>query len=210
MEVTQELDKKALSIANKLSGITAIANHEEYTHCGELWEMGRSMMKEIDNGYDDIISSLHKVHKDAIAKKAAYYTPVYIATKRIKGLMGVYDAEQEQIRKNEEKRLQEIARKAEEARVLQEAIQAEAAGDISEADAIISTPVYVPPVVIPKTVPKLAGGPVFRTIWKYRILNIAAIPRGYLIPDEVKIGQVVRALKRETSIPGIEVYEERA
>jgi len=34
------------------------------------------------------------------------------------------------------------------------------------------------------------------------------IPREYLIPDEVKIGGVVRATKGSIQIPGIEIYSE--
>jgi hypothetical protein len=70
-------------------------------------------------------------------------------------------------------------------------------------------PVYAPPVIVPKTVPKLNGGPVYRTITKFRIINEALIPRQYMMPDLVKIGGVVRALKNQTNVPGIEVYEER-
>ena len=93
--------------------------------------------------------------------------------------------------------------------LLAEAAAAEAAGDKEEAAAIISAPTYVPAVILEKTVPKMAGGPVYRTITKFRIVDVNLIPRVYMVPDEVKIGGVVRALKRATDIPGIEVYEER-
>jgi hypothetical protein len=121
----------------------------------------------------------------------------------------------------------EAERKIEEARLLAAAEAAQVAGDKQQAEdmvtaaiaatenarqeaaAINAEPVYVAPVVIPKTVPKMAGGPVYRTIWKFRIIDAAKIPRQYLIPDDVKIGQIVRALKKESNIPGIEPYEER-
>ena len=35
------------------------------------------------------------------------------------------------------------------------------------------------------------------------------IPAAYLVPDMVKIGAVVRAMKGTTNIPGVEAYEER-
>lgn len=207
-EGTQEVSCKALSIIDQGKAIV-IKNSADYITAGELWITIKGIMKQVESSFDPIITKAHQAHKEAVAQKAKIYDPLKAVYVSVKGLMNTYDAEQERIRKDEEKRLQEIARKIEEDRILQEAVQAEVSGDTKEANTIIETPVYVPPVVIPKSVPKMTGGPVFRTIWKYRILNTSAIPRGYLIPDEIKIGQVVRALKRETSIPGIEVYEER-
>lgn len=121
----------------------------------------------------------------------------------------------------------ETERKAEEDRLMEAAAAAEKAGDAKRAEElaaaaitatdaaadeaafIMSEPVYVAPVVLPKETPKLAGGPVYRTIWKFRIYDVGRIPRQYLVPDEVKIGQVVRALKKEHGIMGVEAYEER-
>ena len=44
--------------------------------------------------------------------------------------------------------------------------------------------------------------------WGFRVVDAALIPREWLIPDLVKIGKVVRALKGETRIPGIVTYAE--
>jgi hypothetical protein len=97
---------------------------------------------------------------------------------------------------------------------LQEAIAADANGNKEEAKAILETPVYVEPSFVPepvvtKSVPKLQGGPVYRTVWKYRITNESLIPRAYLTPDTVKIGGIVRAMKGNVNIPGILAFEER-
>ena len=53
-------------------------------------------------------------------------------------------------------------------------------------------------------------GQTFRTNWRYRIVDISKIPAEYLIPDEKRIGEVVRGLKDMTNIPGIEVYKEES
>ena len=134
--------------------------------------------------------------------------------------------EEEARRKAELERL-EAERKAEEERILAEAIAAEESGDSTTAEAltnqaeivsesiqqekaaIASEPVYVPPVVLPKATPKMQGGPVYRTVIKFEIVNAALIPREYLIPDTVKIGALGRTLKTAARIPGIRFYEER-
>jgi len=69
------------------------------------------------------------------------------------------------------------------------------------ADAIPAEP------VIEMSAPKVAGVHT-RKSWRYRIANPALVPREYLMVDEVKVGKVVRALGPDTSIAGIEVYEE--
>jgi uncharacterized membrane protein YqiK len=134
--------------------------------------------------------------------------------------------EEEARRKAELERL-EAERKAEEERILSEAIAAEESGDSTTAEAltnqaeqisesiqqekaaIASEPVYVPPVVLPKATPKMQGGPVYRTVWKFEVINATLIPREYLIPDTGKIGGICRALKGAAQIPGVRFYEER-
>lgn len=53
-----------------------------------------------------------------------------------------------------------------------------------------------------------ASGISKRSIWHFRVTDAGAIPDEYWTLDEKRIGGVVRALKADTKIPGIEVYEE--
>jgi hypothetical protein len=185
---------------------------------GMLWKSIKDMMKEVAETFDPIIEKAHASHKEALAQKAKFYAPLEAAYKSVKGLMSKWDMYQEAIRLEEQRRLEEIAWKAAEEQALLDAIAAEEDARrngatkeeaAQEATNIINEPVYVAPVVIPKAVPKMAGGPVYRTIWKYRITDPAKLPRQFLIPDDVKIGQIVRAMKKEHNIPGVEAYEER-
>ncbi len=47
-----------------------------------------------------------------------------------------------------------------------------------------------------------------RQHWKYEIVAVDEIPREYMMPDKIKIGAVVRAMKRTCNIPGLRVYYE--
>jgi hypothetical protein len=203
----EEVSTKALSIIEQGNAVV-IKNSEDYTAAGNLWTTIKGIMKQVDESFDPIIQKAHQAHKEAVAQKAKIYDPLKSVYVYVKKVMSDYDAEQERLRKAEEARLREIARKEEEERLLQEAIAAEASGNKEEAAAIIEEPVYVPPVVVKKEVPKVQGMS-FRTIWKFRITDEKKIPREYLKPDEVKIGGVVRSMKKQTNIPGIEAYEER-
>jgi hypothetical protein len=46
-------------------------------------------------------------------------------------------------------------------------------------------------------------------IWKFNITDLAKIPREFMEPDTVKIGEYVRTMRESTKIEGIEVYCER-
>lgn len=211
MSEIMDIDKTnetALATVDRLNAVAVITNAADYAACGELWKAGRAMMEAIDEGYDSIIKAAHLAHKAAVAKKKSYYDPVEAATRHVKGLMARYEADREAERQAEQRRLEAKARRLAEDRLIEEAVAADAAGDQAQADAILAEPVVVAPVLLPKATPKVEGM-VYREIWKFRIVDAALIPREYLLPNEVKIGQVVRALKGATAIPGIEVYSER-
>lgn len=204
----EEVQTNALTIPDQAKAI-AVTDADSYIRAGELWNDIRAMRKKVADTFDPMIAHWHTGHKLALKKKSEIDGPLETAEKFTKKQMNVYDAEQERIRKIEEARLQEEARKREEEARLAAAIEAEQAGAKEEAAQILDEPVYVAPVVVPKATPKVAGGPVFRTVKKFRIVNESLIPRQYLIPDMVKLGGVVRALGKTANIPGIEVYEER-
>jgi len=202
-----DIDNQALATVDKLNAVTVIRTAEQYQACGELFKAGKAMMDQIAEAYDSIIAAAHKAHKEAVAKKKSFYEPVETATRRVKSIMADYDAEQERARRAEQARLEAEARQLEQGRMLAEAIMV-AATDPVAADRIMDEPVVVAPVFIPKSTPKVEGV-VFREVWKYRIVNEDLIPRAYLTPDELAIGKVVRALKGQASIPGVDVYSEK-
>lgn len=54
----------------------------------------------------------------------------------------------------------------------------------------------------------VAEGVSIRNHWVFEVEDASKIPRAYLKPDEKKIGEVVRQLKGDTSIPGVRVWNE--
>ena len=57
-----------------------------------------------------------------------------------------------------------------------------------------------------KAAPELVGAQA-RTSWDFEVINEAKLPREFLTPDLAKIRGVVRAMKGDTRIAGIRVYE---
>jgi flagellar biosynthesis GTPase FlhF len=212
-----EVKERALTIIEQANAIV-ITDNSAYNFAGVLWKNIKDLKDQVNNTFKPIIEKAHAAHKEALAQKAKIFDPLDAASRTVKSAMEKYDREQEAIRKAEEARLAEIARKEAEERALLDAIAAEEEAKrngatqeqaTAEAEAIIAEPVYVPPVVLPRATPKLQGGPVFQKRWDFEVVNASLIPRQYLTVDLVKIRQIVTALKDQTNIPGVKVFEKR-
>lgn len=200
----KEITERALTVPDQ-ARIIEVKSNEDYVKAGEILLVIKDLRKQIDETFDPIIKKAHEAHKEAVAQKKKVDAPLVEAENIIKPRIAAWNAEQERIRREEEARLREIARKEEEERRIQEAILAEQSGQQEEAEAIISAPVQSPAVVIPKTVPKVAGITMQKQ-WKFRVTDPAKVPRQYLMVDEQKIGAIVRAMKDQANIPGVEIY----
>lgn len=111
------------------------------------------------------------------------------------------DAQIEEARKAGEIGKREAARLAKQAEENRLAADELASKQAEEAAANVQE------VKVAPSVPKVAGIRA-RVNWKFRIVDPSRLPRKYLMPDEVAIGQEVRSMKAEASIPGVEVYSE--
>lgn len=124
----------------------------------------------------------------------------------VKKEIGSYLDEQARIRMEAERKAREEARKAEEDRRLREAVEAEAEGDTEAAEAILNDPTPITVAVVAPAAPApKAEGLSTRQVYSFEIVEEGLLPREYLIPDTVKIGAVVRALKDRANIPGVQV-----
>lgn len=202
----QKLNSEAqeLPLQAKSFRVTDLAT---YTKAGQLLLAIKSIRSKINASFNPIIKAAHAAHKTAMEEKKKIEAPVSEAEAIVKRELARYQMEQENIRRAEERRLQEIALKQEEDRRLAEAAKLEKEGKQEEANAVINEPIVAPAVVVQSTTPKVAGIS-YVPRWTFRITDVNAIPREYMIPDTVKIGQMVRALKGATNIAGVEAYSE--
>lgn len=125
----------------------------------------------------------------------------------LKPAIAAFNAEQDQKRRAEEDRQREEQKKRIEDERLKAAAQLEKDGENEAAQELIEAPIEAPVVVIPKE--QAPPGISYRENWKFRVVDDSKIPREYMTVDEKKIGGVVRALKGETRIAGVEVYSEQ-
>jgi hypothetical protein len=206
-EITPEVaSKQALTVYDQAKAITVIDN-ESMTFADEMIKNIRLVRKEIEAVFSPIIKKAWEAHKEAKNQQSKAEAPLIAAEEWLRPQVKKYLSDQETIRLLEENRLRLEAQKAEEERRIAEAAQAEAEGRQEDAEAILDTPAPIVMPTVEKTVPK-ADMRLYRKVWKFRVINPDIIPKEYLTPDLIKIGGIVRALKGQCKISGIEVYEE--
>jgi len=203
----KQLETQAISIRQLGDNLKIIDTTSYEKVCGDR-KLVRGFEKRVHEYSDGDISAANRLHKSLIAKQHELLAPVKCVLPLIDGALRKYNDDQEQKRHAEEMRLQEIARKQEEERRLAEAVAIEQAGDKEAADQVMAEPVYVAPVIVAKSVPKVAGLS-YTENWKFRVINPALVPREFLRLDDIKIGQYARAMKSAGRIPGIELYSEK-
>jgi len=110
--------------------------------------------------------------------------------------------EEAKARAEAEKKQKELDRKAKEA-----AKEFAKQGDTATANAIMESVPQVQPKEIATRTPEIRGISK-KTIWRYKVIDIEKLPRGYMIPDDIKLGQIARATKGTVKVPGVEFYSE--
>lgn len=172
------------------------------------------LIGKIDETFDPQIEQAHRLHKSLLAEKKKFTAPLEDAERIVKRTIAGYLAEEDRKRREaeaERARIEAEAR-AEAEKKLRAVEKAEAKGDIAKAEAIaqeavntMAAKIEAAPVVPDAPI---ASGLSLRKVWKFRIIDEKLLPREYLVPDEMKIGRVIRALKDEANIPGVSVYSE--
>ena len=189
----------------KIAKELVIETEEQATEASEMVKKLKELENEIRASFDPVIDKAYKAHKEAIAQRDEHLKPVLEAQRKLKSVLCDWHTKQEQIKLEEARREAERLRKLEEEKILAQASQLEMQGETKLAEEILNTPVTVSPKY---EKPKIQGIS-FAEIWDFEILDEKLIPREYLIPDEQKIRQIVKATKGELNIPGIKIFKRK-
>jgi len=205
---TNELEEKGCSFVERAKTIT-VKDEAGYLKAAEELLGIKSLRKEINETFDHLIKKAHETHKEAVAEKKRHEEPLIRAEGILKSGISTYTQEQERKRLEEQRKLEAEAWKREEEAKIAEAVAATNMGDTKAVDEILNEPIEVPPVILPTATPKIQGLST-RKSWKFKVLDLSKINRQHLKVDDVKIGQMVRALGKEAeaTIGGIQVWEE--
>ena len=174
----------------------------------EAMKVIKGRIKFVEDWFKEPIKKAHEAHKSLTTKRSESLKPLQEIFKNIGGQCSTYQAEQERIAEEKRREEEERLRKEEEDRRLEDAEALEEAGKTEEAEQVLNDPINVAPP--PKQAPPKVDSVSYRENWKYEIQNRELIPRDFMKPDEVKIGQFVRAMKEKASIKGVRIWAEKS
>jgi hypothetical protein len=195
----------ALEIAKT---ITEINSAEEYTDAVNASKGLKRIVKDGKAVLEETKKKANAVWKAFTSSQNDMEEGTPTEIKRLDKLASDYEQEQERIRQQKQREAEAKAKKEAEERAIAEAAELEALGDTEGAEEVISEPVVAPSVEIAKSTPEVKGSH-YRDNWKAKSINPTKLPREYMMPDLVKINKEITKSKGDTSIPGVEVFNDR-
>jgi len=186
----------------------AIGSDEEYENAADILKDVKRLDKEIEEFFKPAVKSAHQLHKDIKADENLLRDPLKKLLDKLGRSMGKYQADLERQRKIEREMLLEQQRKEAQAAAAELAEGLAENGDIEAAVGVLEQADKIQPEVNCESfAPKVRGTAVIET-WKFEIVDVDALPRKYLMPNESMIAAEVKACKENTQIPGVRAYSE--
>lgn len=189
------------------AGQLKITTPEAFTFAGSKLAEVKARAKTLDELRREATRPLDQAKKKIMDWFREPQDRLMRAEAAIKRAMSDYSAEQDRIRRAEQARLEERARRERE-RLEKRAAAAAAAGKEEKAAELEQQAAVVVAPIVQTAAPKVEGVS-FREVWKFEVTNPALVPLDYQMPDEQKIGSVVRATKGSVQIPGVRVWSEK-
>lgn len=184
----------------------AVTNAEQFQGGAEHLRIIKSMQKELETQEKAITKPMNDAKTAVISFFRPFKTRLAVAESAVKRGLTSWKSEQDRIAREKQREVDEQARK-ERVELEKQSREADEKGRPARAANLEDRAAeHVAPIVT-SGAPK-AEGVSFRKIWKWRITDVNRIPREYLMVDKTKIGGVVRALKGDTAIAGVQVYSE--
>jgi hypothetical protein len=217
----EELSKQTMDLVVRAKGLE-ITDPDSLRKAGDIIGVGNDLIKKIREFFGPIKSKAHAAWKSLCDAESEELRKIVPVVDLLKAKVGAYMAEERRKREEAEAaaRRAEMERKRLEEEAIRKAQEAEARAKLAkdeearraaraEADRILARAAeeektIAPAPVIPEA-PEIRGL-AMRENWDFEIVDEAAIPREYLVPDEVKIRRVVRIMKDKTAIPGIRAF----
>ncbi|KKK56153.1 hypothetical protein LCGC14_3067370 [marine sediment metagenome] len=203
------IEESTALVVTEAQGIT-ITDQDSYGYAGAfLTDVLKPARAEIDATFGKIIKKAHAAHKEAVGQRKRHEAPLIEAENIVKSIMGVYVIEQRRIAAEADAERLRVAREEAETAALAEAARLEDAGHTEAAEEMITAPV-VPVVSAPPPEEPKADGVSSRFVTKFKIIDARKITAAFMMPNEKKIGQIVRSMGADAAqlVGGIEVYEE--
>lgn len=178
------------------------------------YEEANSLLLKL-NSKEDEIEKQRKTLKDPInqaanAVQSLFNPPLHLLQRArtiIKGKISAYATAQENKRRAEATKAEELRRKEQE-KLLAQAKAAENRGNVIKAQELEHRAITTVAAPVTSLAPPKVSGVRLVETWLYEISDPSKIPREYLCPDLSKIAGVVKAMKGDSKIDGVRVWSE--
>jgi hypothetical protein len=196
-------DRVTVSVAQTQA--VTVTDARSYALAGEHLQGLAALSKEIVAYFKDDKARAYSLWKSQCKKEADALCRIEDASQRLRGERQTWKAEQDRLLREAEQQAARQAQQQEQARLLAEAALLEAQHQPELAAAIVEeaisapAPVVVLPSAVPKDLPQ-------RTLYQWRLVNLALVPREFLMLDETKLTRYAAAMKQAARVPGIDFY----
>ena len=214
--IPEEAEREALSWPERARSIT-ITNQQTYSIAATLLIDISGLAKRIQDHHKPIKDAAYAAHKTAVAAEKRLLDPLDEARAILRRGIGTWEADQERVRLELERKAQEEARKQEEEMRLALATQAEDIGaDPSTVDEILSTPLGTAPPPVAPTFQRVSGVSSSQR-WHAQVIDLKALIRAvadgkasteFLEPSMVALNALARAMKSTLNVPGVRAVAE--
>ncbi len=186
----------------ELAKAIEITTQYEYARAGELRAGLRALDKKMEARYKPIKQKQDEAKKAILDAEKADRSPLAEASRILDPKLVTWEDEQERLRREKQRRLQEIERKRAEKEAKAEAKALDKEGRHEEAVFVRETPVEPLAVVLRSETPKVAGL-IRRANWKWECANFKAVlaevmegrqPASILQINDKVVGEQVRSL----------------
>jgi gas vesicle protein len=179
-----------------------IKDQKEYEAACEWLKEVKKKTKEVEAFYKPDKKKFYSLYKEIMDKTSKLTKILKVCETGVKNKIKEYHDEEARKQAEAQKKIEEERAKVEAAR---KEADPQKEGELAFTDPLSN--LSAAPVVPAKAVQNNAGV-VISKVWKWKVTDESQIPREYLILDEKKINGIVKGMKGDTNIPGIEAYED--
>ena len=235
LEPLNEIEVRAKVVVSALEVVAyqiVVSDKASADECGQFLKHCAARKKAIEEEFKPICDAAFRAHREAVAFRDKVLATVEPASALARDKLATWQRAEE-ARLREEARIKQEAenerrrieyerqmKEAEEQRQREEAERwaalaaAKAAKDKAAMEAIKAAPppvvAYVAPpepaYVAPAPPPKVAGFSRPKT-WKAEVINMAELPREYMLPNQQALDSLAKSTKGAVKVPGVRFYE---
>lgn len=199
----QEEVKKQVDLVVRKAVKIQVTDQKTLSMAETILVQVKDIIKGVTDYFEDPIAKAHAAHKAILAKKNEALDPLLKAERFLKSAVKDYLVEEERAR-----RAAEEQRKFEQEALLAKLEKERDDGDTKLADETFDKieEIHAESMKV-EELPQMVGV-TKKTLIRWRVSNLNLVPRDLLVVDKAKVDEIVKRMKLNASIPGIEIYED--